>query len=371
MLLQRRVLGRRCISTFSVLLNSSKQPTLQPTFDIDNINDLPFNDKISLQWKQLVPYKIKLNKEETPVLFLHGLFGSKLSFNKTGRLFSEVTKVPTYALDLRNHGESPHVLPFSYTQMAQDVCHFIKERKWDKCVLVGHSMGAKVAMLVGLLYPDLVSKLVVIDNTPHAMPLDPHYRLDILGMCEVEAHPELYKKGSNGRRVTEVKAINRFLCKYEKSPLVRSLLMSNLLLTHKDIANPHVKDRLKEVFRIPVMNFWKYDIIKTVESWPDLPPNFDKFTHPTLVMYGNQSPFVKPEYFQVFEEYFTDLKFREFDCGHWISHDAPGEFVNELVKFISPFWKKSDYKGKSNTKNNKPKPRPPKPGRYPPGLDLK
>ncbi|CCG21558.1 hypothetical protein CORT_0A11730 [Candida orthopsilosis Co 90-125] len=369
MLLRRQVLGRRLISSFSVLLNSSKSLALQPTFDVDKINDLPFNDKIPLQWKQLIPYKIKLDKEKTPVIFLHGFFGSKLSFNKVGRLFSEVTKVPTYAVDLRNHGESPHVLPFSYTQMAQDVHLFIKERKWDNCVLVGHSMGAKVAMLVSLLYPDLVSKLVVIDNTPHSMPLDPHYRLDVLGMCEVEAHPELYKKGSNGRRVTEVKQISKFLAKYEKSQLVRSLLMSNLLLTHKDLGNPHVKDRLKEVFRIPVMNFWKHDIIKTVESWPDLPTNFEKFTHPTLVMYGSQSPFVKPEYFAVFEQFFTDLKFKEFNCGHWISHDLPGEFVNELVKFISPSWERKEN---LNTLNAKPKkkPRPPRPGRFPRGLDL-
>lgn len=369
MLLRTLVLRRRFFQSFAALLNSSNLPALHPTFDIEKIQDLPFNDKISLLWKQLIPYKVKLNKEETPVLFLHGLFGSKLSFNKVGRLFSEVTKVPTFAVDLRNHGESPHVLPFSYTQMAQDVFHFIKERKWDKCILVGHSMGAKVAMLVSLLYPDLVSKLVVIDNTPHSMPLDPHYRSDVLGMCEVEVHPELYKKGSNGRRVTEVKPISKFLSRYEKSPLVRLLLMSNLLLTHKDIANPHVKNRLKEVFRIPVMNFWKHDIIKTVESWPDLPPDFEKFTHPTLAMYGNQSPFVKPEYFPVFEEYFTDLKFREFNCGHWISHDLPGEFVNELVKFIEPPWERGE-KHEKVIRRPKKKPRPPRPGRYPPGLDL-
>ena len=356
MLLRTHLLGRRLISSVPALLNS-KPPTLQPSFDIDKIKDLPFNEKISLEWKQLIPYKIKLNKEEVPVLFLHGLFGSKLGFNKAGRLFSEVTKIPTFAVDLRNHGESPHVLPFSYTQMAQDVYHFIQERKWDKCVLIGHSMGAKVAMLVSLLYPELVHKLVVVDNTPHAMPLDPHYKLDVLGMCEVEAHPELYKKGSNGRRVTEVKPISKFLSKYEKSPLVRLLLMSNLLLTHKNIANPHVKDRLKEVFRIPVMNFWKHDIIKSVESWPDLPTNFEKYTQPTLVMYGNQSPFVKPDYFPEFERYFTDLKFKEFNCGHWISHDLPGEFVNELVKFISPFWKKGENEKQLSKKKLKPRPR--------------
>ncbi|KAI5953949.1 hypothetical protein CANMA_004788 [Candida margitis] len=360
MLQHRQLLGRRLFSSFPALLNVSKPPTLQPTFDVDKIKDLPFNDKISLQWKQLIPYKIKLNKEETPVLFLHGLFGSKLSFNKVGRLFSEVTKVPTFAVDMRNHGESPHVLPFSNEQMARDVYEFIKERKWDKCILVGHSMGAKVAMLVSLLYPELISKLVIMDNTPHPMVLEPHYRLDLLGMCEVEAHAELYKKGSNGRRVTEVKPISKFLTKYEKSPLVRSLLMSNLLLTHKDIANPNIKDRSKEVFRVPVMNFWKHDIIKAVEAWADLPGDVEKFPRPTLVMYGNKSPFVKREYFPIFEQYFADVKYEEFDSGHWISHDQPGEFVNELIKFVSPPWERKENPNQLENAKPKKKPRPPR-----------
>ncbi|KAI5958979.1 uncharacterized protein KGF55_005633 [Candida pseudojiufengensis] len=326
----------RHFKTTSILRDPVESKVLKATFDVNSIKDLPFNENIELAWKQLIPYKIKLRNTDTPVLFLHGLFGSKLSFNKIGRLFSELTRVPTYSLDLRNHGESPHVLPHTYSQMAHDVHNFIKERKWDQCVLVGHSMGAKVAMLISLLYPELISKLVVVDNTPHNEPLDDQFKNDLLGMCEVELNGAEYKKGENGKRVTEVKDINKFLSKYQKDPISRSLLMSNLIITQKDYRSVSIKDKKKEVFKVPVMNFWKHDIIDAMGAWPKLPSNIPKFENPVLIMYGIKSNFVKKDNFEIFKKYFTNLKFEEFDTGHWISVEKPKEFLNSLIMFISP-----------------------------------
>ncbi|KAI5951815.1 hypothetical protein KGF54_004890 [Candida jiufengensis] len=326
----------RQFKSSSILRDPIESNVLKASFDLNNVKDLPFNENIELAWKQLIPYKIKLRKEETPVLFLHGLFGSKLSFNKAGRLFSELTKVPTYALDLRNHGESPHVLPHTYSQMAHDVYNFIKERNWDQCVLVGHSMGAKVAMIVSLIYPELVSKLVVVDNTPHAEQLDEQFKNDLLGMCEVEQIGSQFKKSENGKRVTEIKDVDKMLSQYQKDPLSRSLLMSNLLVTQKDVRNSYIKDKRKEVFKVPVMNFWKHNIINAMGSWPHIPSTTPKFSNPVLVMYGNRSNFVKKEYFDKFKEYFSDIKFEEFNSGHWISQEKPKEFINSLIMFISP-----------------------------------
>ena len=132
---------------------STKESLLTPSFNVDDIRDLPYKDSVDLSWKYLEPYKAKVDKSRTPVLFLHGLFGSILSFNKTGRSLSEETHSPVYGVDLRNHGNSPHALPFTYSIMAYDIFKFITERNWKNCILIGHSMGAKVAAIVSLLYP--------------------------------------------------------------------------------------------------------------------------------------------------------------------------------------------------------------------------
>lgn len=47
---------------------------------------------------------------------------------------------PVYALDLRNHGMSPHVRPHTYQVMAEDVQNFLHEKGLKDASVLGHSM---------------------------------------------------------------------------------------------------------------------------------------------------------------------------------------------------------------------------------------
>ena len=47
---------------------------------------------------------------------------------------------PIYALDLRNHGSSPHALPMTYESMASDVRKFVEDKQLKNIALLGHSM---------------------------------------------------------------------------------------------------------------------------------------------------------------------------------------------------------------------------------------
>ena len=47
--------------------------------------------------------------------------------------------------------------------MAQDVVNFLTSQNIEKVILVGHSMGGKVAQALALLYPQFVEGLVVLD----------------------------------------------------------------------------------------------------------------------------------------------------------------------------------------------------------------
>ena len=48
---------------------TSQTNVLTPTFSVDQIRDLPYVDHVDLVWKQLLPYKVKINKRKTPILF--------------------------------------------------------------------------------------------------------------------------------------------------------------------------------------------------------------------------------------------------------------------------------------------------------------
>lgn len=48
---------------------------------------------------------------------------------------------PIYALDLRNHGDSPQATPMTYEAMVKDVDKFVEDRNLRNVTLVGHSMS--------------------------------------------------------------------------------------------------------------------------------------------------------------------------------------------------------------------------------------
>ena len=54
------------------------------------------------------------------------------------------------AVDMRNHGDSPHATSMTYFDMAADLIQTIRKHRMPKTILMGHSMGGKAAMLVAL-----------------------------------------------------------------------------------------------------------------------------------------------------------------------------------------------------------------------------
>ena len=118
-----------------------------------------------------------------PVIFLHGLLGNKRNFASLASSLSLQLQKPRsiYTLDLRNHGDNNHDwrLNMSYSDMARDVLAFIDNTiatqtetnasggiDQQRVVVVGHSMGGKVAQALALMYPERIAGLVVLDIAP-------------------------------------------------------------------------------------------------------------------------------------------------------------------------------------------------------------
>ncbi|EGW33437.1 uncharacterized protein SPAPADRAFT_60793, partial [Spathaspora passalidarum NRRL Y-27907] len=221
--LSRFICTRTRLYTTAANTIEAQFPPRQLLIKVEEIPDLPFVEHITLPFKHFKPAASPPDYTKTPVLFIHGLFGWKNNYRSVGQLISERTKHPVYALDLRNHGDAPHVLPHTYSAMAEDVQEFLHDRGWEKVILVGHSMGAKVAMIVSLLYPELVEKLVVIDNTPHYQPLGEQYQRDLLAMCIIESQRIGFKE-VDGKRIIEKKKIDEVLSHYEPNHTVREFL---------------------------------------------------------------------------------------------------------------------------------------------------
>ncbi len=103
-----------------------------------------------------------------PLVILHGLLGSSRNWTTAGKLLARSFEV--FALDLRGHGESPFAPPpvrdYSFKTCAADVAAWLDARGVRRPLLLGHSLGGKIAMRLAVDEPARLSALVVADIAP-------------------------------------------------------------------------------------------------------------------------------------------------------------------------------------------------------------
>ncbi len=98
-----------------------------------------------------------------PILFIHGNTGSKRWFEKV--MFVEGAR--TIAPDMPNFGDSSHIDSADIDVYADYVAEFIRTLDVPVPVpVVGHSLGGAVVISLAIRYPDLVSRLMLVDSAP-------------------------------------------------------------------------------------------------------------------------------------------------------------------------------------------------------------
>lgn len=128
----------------------------------------------ALKEKGLDLFSIEQQPEETQdkkkvqdIIIQHGLLGQSSNWRNIIRS-PEIKKreCRIIALDLRNHGNSPHTDDNSFISQVDDIIRLLDKKSIKEGIQVGHSLGGKIAMATALLYPERVSKLVVVDIAP-------------------------------------------------------------------------------------------------------------------------------------------------------------------------------------------------------------
>jgi esterase len=103
-----------------------------------------------------------------PLVILHGLLGSSRNWLTAGAALARAYHV--FALDLRNHGRSPHAAEMTYPAMTDDVLEWLDRQGLAQVTLLGHSLGGKVAMRLACRHPERVGRLIVVDIVPKDYP---------------------------------------------------------------------------------------------------------------------------------------------------------------------------------------------------------
>lgn len=250
-------------------------------------------------------YYKQLGETGIPVIILHGLFGSSDNWQGIAKTLSDQYRV--YLIDQRNHGRSPHSSDFTYQAMSSDLLEFIKEHNIVKPVIIGHSMGGKTAMKFAVQYPEMLSKLVVIDISPRFYPV--HHSRILEGLAAV-----------NLQKITSRQEADAQLAHYEPHPTVRMFLLKNLYRNE----NGQFAWRIN----LPVIN----DQIENVGE----ALNEVSIDTPVLFINGEKSDYIKVEDHALIKKIFPKASFSTIpDAGHWVHAEKPEEFVSKIKDFVS------------------------------------
>ncbi|KAG5919671.1 hypothetical protein E4U53_003968, partial [Claviceps sorghi] len=250
------------------------------------------------------PAKSTSHVRQPPILFLHGLFGSKKNNRGISKVLARDIGVDVYALDLRNHGESPHDPRHDYHAMAEDVSAFIQDQKLKTVTLIGHSMGAKTAMTLALRSPELVSSVVAVDNAPVDVALNGDFTKYIRAMKKIQ-----------GAKITRQAEADRILQNFEESLPIRQFLLGNLYKPASESTRQ---------FRIPL------DILeKSLHNLGDFPfkqPQNRRFEKPALFVRGTKSHYIADDVIPAIGEFFPRFRLVDINASHWLISENPEAF---------------------------------------------
>ncbi len=239
------------------------------------------------------------------LIVLHGFLGSLDNWHTLATEWGKAG-LHVYTLDQRNHGRSPHASEHSIQLMVDDINDFMFQHNISEAIVLGHSMGGKVAMLFALQYPMLCTKLIVADMAPRAYKpghddvFDAIFQVDLNKIASRKEAEEAMKKylGDNG---------------------TRQFILKNLERTEEGKYE------------------WKFNLRTLFQDYSEITKAItSKFTFdkPTLFLKGGLSLYIKDADEPEIKSLFPGSSIQTIEnAGHWLHADKPMEFSEAVLSF--------------------------------------
>lgn len=246
------------------------------------------------------------------VAFCHGLFGQGRNWNQVAKGVSDIAR-PTL-LDMPDHGRSPWTERFDYVAAADMVADTLRGIDPDEpWIVVGHSMGGKIAMLLTLGHPELVAKLCVVDISP----------APTTSFTEFETYIEAMQAMDLDSIASRADA-DAAMQEAAPDPGVRAFLLQNL---RREGSGWRWQPNLEVIGRdIAAIGGWPQDEVA------GLPP----FAGPVLWLSGERSRYVADDNLAEMRRLFPRMRHVGVkDAGHWVHSEQPEVTIAALRALIT------------------------------------
>lgn len=247
-------------------------------------------------------------ESDPQVVFIHGLFGCGRNWHSYLRYVNEQFSLSCCAPDLRGQGDSAHFSsPGSIESLVEDIYDFLSELNLSKKpVIIGHSLGAKIAIVLAAKYPQVAEKIMVVDTALHPINRDVFIILDWL----------------NGlpKNIQERREARSYFDDLTQDQRLRNFLLTNLVKGEDGYG-------------------WRLDLqglhgVVTSLTTMDLEPYWLKINVPICLVRGKNSEHLTAEEAQRMTT-LRDVDFVEIDdAEHWVHADNPEAFKKCLDNFL-------------------------------------
>jgi len=242
--------------------------------------------------------------EGQPLLIIHGLFGMSDNWQSLAKRYADYFEV--HLIDQRNHGRSPHADEFSYLHLSNDLHQYIIDNQLNDVVIIGHSLGGKTAMQFAVSYPELLSKLIIVDISPRFYPIHHDKIIEGLKMLDFS----ILKSRSQADAV---------LSEYIEEGDVRQFLLKSM----------YWKEKGQLDFRFNLKS-----ISQNIANVGEALDNEANCSIPTLFIKGGNSNYINDDDEDLIFKHFTDAEIQTVDeVGHWLHAEKPQEFFEMTVRF--------------------------------------
>ncbi len=254
------------------------------------------------------------NKGQQPLVILHGLFGLSDNWVTFARRIA-MEGFEVFVPDQRNHGQSPHSGNFNYLALADDLFEFLDEHQIENPMLLGHSMGGKVAMRFTLENPDTVEKLAVVDIGTKAYPARIQHKKILQAMRSIDLNRIKNRRQAEEQLETMIP---------EKR--IRLFILKNL---HRNEQN-----RFEWRLNIDGIETNLDDMFDAIETTA-------VYEKPALFIKGGASDYILPEDYPLIRKNFPHAEIISIaGASHWVHVEAPERFYQLTYGFFSgePTW---------------------------------
>lgn len=246
--------------------------------------------------------------EGRPMIILHGILGISDNWVTFARRIAH-QGIRCLIPDQRNHGHSPHHRIMNYYSLTDDLAEFIRQHRLERPIILGHSMGGKVAMRYTLENPGEVDRLIVVDTSLRTY-VRFHYHQGLIdAMLPVD-----FEKVRSRQEAEEI-----LTGKVDDERVVQ-FLMKNL----------YWKDKTRLAWRPNLAAI--YDNLENMYDGVFFSSRFDR---PALFVRGGLSDYILDQDFPAIYQNFPFARIETIESGtHWVHADDPEAFFHLVSQFI-------------------------------------